>query len=137
MSMIVPKNAVCPYCGNVLYEIQIPFGLTEQECGNAGCQEGWHEGKFRVLCFTVVNRDKRGLGKNRGVMWNIRYKTNGDEGATSFHTHNRSILLKRKDILLLSLKKRSKGFFRKKWTGEWDREPSKLFNVNINAVWNV
>ena len=34
-----------------------------------------------------MSRDKRGLGKNRGVMWNIRYKTNGDEGAIrSTHT---------------------------------------------------
>jgi hypothetical protein len=137
MSMIVPKNAVCPYCGNALYEVQIPFGLTEQECGTARCREGWHEGEFRVLCFTVVSRDKRGLGKNRGVMWNIRYKTNGDEGAIGFQTSRRDILLKRKDILLLSFKKRSKGIFRKRWTGEWDRSPSKLFNINIDAVWNV
>ena len=70
-------------------------------------------------------------------MWNIRYKTNGDEGAIGFHTYRRGILLKRKDILLLSFKKRSKGFFRKKWTGEWNREPSKLLNISINTVWNV
>ena len=70
-------------------------------------------------------------------MWNIRYKANGDEGAIRFQTNRRDILLKRKDILLLSFKKRSKGFFRKKWTGEWNGEPSKLFNINIDAVWNV
>jgi hypothetical protein len=137
MSMIVPKNAACPYCGNVLYEAKIPFGLTEQECGNARCREGWHEGEFRVLCFTVVSREKRGLGRKKGVMLNIRYKTNRDEGAIIFHTYRRGILLKRKDILLLSFQKRSKGFFRKKWTGEWNREPSKLLNISINTVWNV
>ena len=138
MSKIVPRNAVCPYCGNALYEVQIPFGLTEQECGNARCREGWHEGKFRVLCFTVVSRDKRGLGKNKGVMWNIRYKANGDdEGAFGFKTFRRGILLKRKDVLLLSFGKRSKGFFRKKWTGEWNKNPSKLFNINIDTKWNV
>ena len=137
MSKIVSRNAACPYCGNVLYEIQIPFGLTEQKCGNPKCLERWHEGVFRVQCFTVVSRDKRGLGKNRGVMWNIRYKTNGDEGAIRFQTYRRGILLKRKDILILSFKKRSKGIFRKKWTGEWDREPSKLFNINIDATWDV
>lgn len=134
---IVPKSAVCPYCGNTLHEVQIPFGLTERKCGNARCQERWHEGKFRVLCFTVVSREKRGLGKKKGVMWNIRYKINGDERAIGFHTYRRGILLKRKDILLLSFKKRSKGFFWKKWTGEWDKRPSKLFNIKINVVWNV
>ena len=59
---IVPRNAVCPYCGNVLHEVQILFGRSEGECGNTRCLEGWHGGVFSVLCFTVVSRDKRGLG---------------------------------------------------------------------------
>ncbi|MFW9804765.1 MAG: hypothetical protein ACFFFC_19070 [Candidatus Thorarchaeota archaeon] len=42
-------------------------------------------------------------------MWNIRYKTDGDEGALSFRTLDRSIQLKHKDILSLSVKKQSKG----------------------------
>ncbi len=135
--MTVPRNAVCPYCGNVLHEVQIPFGLTERECGNTKCRGGWHGGVFNVQCFTVVSRDKRGLGKNRGVMWNIRYKTNGDEGAIGFKTNNRSILLKRKDVLLLSIKKQSKGIFSKKWTCDWDRQPSRLVNIIIDSMWYI
>jgi hypothetical protein len=136
-NMIESRNAACPYCGNVLNEVQMPFGLTEGECGNARCQKGWHGGVFSVLCFTVVSRDKRGLGKNAGVMWTIRYKTNGDEGAIGFRTRDRSILLKRKDVLLLSFKKKSKGIFSKKWTGNWDKKPSKLVNMNLASMWNV
>ncbi|MFQ5833143.1 MAG: hypothetical protein ACE5H4_10600 [Candidatus Thorarchaeota archaeon] len=134
---IVPRNAVCPYCGNVMYEVKIPFGQSEQKCGNARCRRGWHEGVFIVLCITVVSRDKRGLGKNKGVMWNIRHKTNGDEGALSFRTLDRSIQLKRKDVLILSVKKQSKGIFKKKWAGNWERKPSKLVNANLNTMWNV
>ncbi len=90
-----------------------------------------------VLSFIVASRDKRGLGKNRGVMWNIRYNTNENEGVVSFKTFNRSILLKHKDVLLLSFKKHSKGLFDKQWTGEWKREPGKLVNVNLNTTWNI
>lgn len=133
----LPRNAVCPYCGNVMEDVKIQFGHLEWECENVKCRGRWHEGVFGVLCFTVVNRDKRGLGKDKGVMWNIRYKTNGDEGALSFRTLDRSIQLKHKDILLLSIKKQSKGIFKKKWTGDWERKPSKLVNVNIRTIWNV
>ncbi len=92
---------------------------------------------FNLLCVTVMSRDKRGLEKNKGVLWNIRYKTNGDEGVISFRTSDRSILLKSRDVLVLSVKKQSKGIFKKKWTGNWESKPTKLFNVKVNTVWNV
>ncbi len=131
------RNVVCAYCGNVMYDVNIQLGQSEWKCEKTKCQGKWHEGVFIVLCVVVVSRDKRGLGKNKGVMWNIRYKVNENEGAISFRTSDRSILLKRKDVLLLSVKKRSKGLFTKEWTGSWENKPSRLVNINLNTTWKV
>ncbi|MHA1138240.1 MAG: hypothetical protein ACTSSE_17310 [Candidatus Thorarchaeota archaeon] len=67
MSTLNLKEAPCPYCGTRQKVLELSIGFTDCTCEKTGCQKKWHEGVFRVLMCTVVSREKRGLGKDRGL----------------------------------------------------------------------
>jgi len=128
----------CPYC-NAIYTIKSPAYEGMITCPAGSCSGQWHEGKFTFSTYQVLSRDKRGLGRDQPVIWNIRTKALKDqkEKLLTLRTHNRDLQLKKGDIITLSNKKKSQGIFKKNWTGEWHQEPSVLVNNTLNAGWRL
>jgi len=136
---IVPQPGTytigCPYCGGMC-TAEGSGKLQEAVCPNVKCNKNWHQGVFQVLPAIVRSKERRGMGKNQPALWNIRIAHANGEDLLSFKTFA-SLQLRQKDVLTLSYRKKSKGVFRKEWTGEWDPNIKLLTNHTINASWKL
>ena len=124
----------CPYCKKIFWA-KLSSKWSEVKC-ILNCDKKWHEGAFRVLLATVVRKDRRGLGRNLGAMWSIRLLSSQGEELTEFRSMSQ-LILKQKDVLTISYGKKSKGIFKKEWTGEWDSRPKVLVNNTIKHGWAI
>ena len=86
----------------------------------------------------VDKQEKRGFGKDRPTLYTIRCKTDsGGEDLISFQSMDKGIMMKKGDAVAFGFRKRSKGIFRKEWTGEWENKPTIFQNLKLNHYWHV
>ena len=125
----------CPYCGT-MYDAELTGKLQEITCAQPKCNSSWHQGVFQVFPAVVTNKDRRGMGKNQPALWTIRISHQEGESLLTFNSYV-SIQLKKKDVISVSYEKKSKGVFRKEWTGEWNTTPKGLVNQALHAGWTL
>ena len=130
---------VCPYCQiqQIKYLNRILPSTEEVSCENLDCSKKWHEGVYKTTALQIEHRDKRGLGRNRPTIYNIHYRTSYGEQLISFNSLEKNLIMKKGDFIALSYKKKSKGFFSKQWTGEWENAPKIFQNITLKQYWEI
>ncbi|MFC1488142.1 hypothetical protein ACFLRN_10710, partial [Thermoproteota archaeon] len=133
-------TTICPYC-DTQKQVQLNemFPIFEEiNCDNQECSKQWHQGKYRTSILVVEGQDRHGLGKDHPTIYTIRFKTTtGEETLMDIQTLEKHLTLKRGDLIALVFKKKSKGIFNKKWTGEWNMNPCIFINVTVHRCWKI
>ena len=130
---------VCPYCH--IQQIEkfnrvLPL-IEEVSCENLDCSKYWHEGVYQTIVLQIEQGDKRGGSRNRPTIYSIQYRTSYGEEVMSFTSVEKNLLMKKRDFIALSYKKKSKGFGNKQWTGEWENGPKIFQNITLKLYWEI
>ena len=130
---------VCPYCKIQQIENlnRILPSTEEVSCENLDCSKNWHEGVYKTTVLQIEQGDKRGLGRNRPTIYYIRYRTSYGEELMSFNSLEKNLIMKKRDFIALSFKKKSKGFGNKQWIGEWENAPKIFQNITLKQYWEI
>jgi hypothetical protein len=54
-----------------------------------------------------------------------------------FNSLDKDLIMSNGDYVTLSYKKKSKGFFNKQWTGEWENAPKIFQNITLKQYWEI
>ena len=130
-------RSICPYCTfsqNVTYSKSYPQALLVQ-CLNASCTKQWHEGTYLSAVLQIEQFSKLGRGTNHPPIFKIRTKHGSGTKRYLVLETEVDIVFKKNDTIGLSISKQATGRFRKKWTGEWERQPKIFLNTTLDYFW--
>ncbi len=131
-------DVVCPYCKEIQmaifdYADRLVRGDSHQFlCRNQTCRQEWHQGEFQAI-VARVGGSKRGVlatGQKIQLLQNV-----SGESTTIFH-HKSSIQVRSGDEVTMMSRKASRGWWRSKWTGEWE-EICYIYNNSMNKGWEI
>lgn len=131
---------ICPYCEErqeveISKEMPSEAQCTTKSINRPSCSQEWHEGVFRVNVLEIGQHRQRGLGRGQPTIYYIRPLNR--EQLINFGSLNKSLMMKNGDLIVLTYRRTSKGWFTKKWTGEWETTPHLFQNISINHHWKL